>query len=1136
MSKKIIAVLCAIVLIISAGTLTYVKLTQKVKTISRTSQLEKAFTKDKDVTYILKKDVYPKNFGITTNTIIDGNGFTFISAEEGDGATIYQNENVSSAFSNLKFQGNKKGDVGIWVGTGSMTFTDSAIFDYDIDNVNQSAIGLGNNAVVNLNNTAFYNNNIYDITASSESTINIGEGTTLNNIHIKSSFVKLNIGDNWSDEFEILFDSPAQKKIGTVSDSADISKITVSNEGYYLENDNGSLMLRYDKERAIRFDLSTRDTLYKGSTGFLYGASEINVPSVDLIQGLKPDTMVQKAVGGLQHPTGDAVRTNSALFSAGIKDMQIYFQDMYLEWPYDAPMKDESIDIDGYQKSVEKILYNMICNKSNKAAKGAFLGSDGNYYVLDKKTASQYSYVLFNEPDQIWFGGNLTGLEAAWKQVYQAVHKIDPNARCCGPNYSGFNADDYNHFLKYCLENDCLPEMISWHDLGDISLTEFYDHYDTVEKYAETYYKDAGFKPELIVNEYARHYDMGAPGGLIKWLAMFEDKDISGCLAYWAMANSLNELAADQNSPSSSWWVYHWYAQMTGKQCELTSPDFADTRFYGVASYDDKINMGYVLFGGNEDENGEEVVYLDNISSTELAKENNAVNVKIYAVSFSGQQGANYSPDCIFDGAVKAKKGTLRLEITGTDEMDAFFAVLTKPENDASVTKMKDVTIPTLSYEAENATLLGGATAYLKFGWATFATSGRADVGSINNNGDGVQFNVEVPQDGIYTASLFYSLQSPFVQPDTLEPNADGQNRGIGQTLPYGITVDGEKLDDIYLESTVSWAYKNHCDVDLKLSKGSHEITFTHINGDQGDKGNLQLVAAIDKLDLNKIDDEDTRYDFVIDLTEQTNFMEKGTYKVTAVAPQDGYYNITADGDIKLTKQSIDYAVDAKTYSEISTYDTPVSSTVYLSKGANTIGVTTTATMLYFEYDADKTEKTGITLTADEITIKGNNPTYKVNNYAKSGKVISEIGIGQNPVANDTGKNNYITFSVNAKNAGVYNLAIRYSNDEPAPVMLKADGSTYIHPYNIDLVERYAQIVVNDSEPETVYFRNTLSWDTFKTVDVQLKLKKGQNTFKIYNDNSYQFSSLVNSTAPEIDTITISKLSYDGTAVKKIDK
>lgn len=267
------------------------------------------------------------------------------------------------------------------------------------------------------------------------------------------------------------------------------------------------------------------------------------------------------------------------------------------------------------------------------------------------------------------------------------MHKIDPNAKCAGPNYANFDRDKYDSFLLYCYDNNCLPELITWHELGDASMTSFFSNYDSVKAMAEKYYTDEyakksgrSYQPELLVNEYARHYDIGAPGGLVKWLAIFEDKDIDGCMAYWAMANSLNEMAADQNSPSSTWWVYHWYAQMTGEQCALTSPDFEDTRFYGLTSYDEAINMAYTIFGG--------------------------------------------------------------------------------------------------------------ARAYDKVGWSTFAASGRKDVGNINNNGDGVRFTVNVPEDGTYDVGLFYSLQAPHVDAQTLEPDANGQNRAIGQMLPYGMQVD----------------------------------------------------------------------------------------------------------------------------------------------------------------------------------------------------------------------------------------------------------------------------------------------------------------------------------------------------------
>ncbi len=1141
MTKKLISVFCAVVMVFTSVSQCFSVFADTVKTITNVDELKTALTTEENTSYALAEN---KTFrinkgnviGITSNTVLDGRGSTVECMTIENHAMLSQNNYVSTKFSNVKFVGNSKSEVGIWIGSGVMELKDCTVSGFSIKNGRKSAVAVGSNGVLNIDDTEFSNNSLYDVGLYDSGVLNLNgcsSDKTLN-VLIGSNFSEINIGDGWKGTLNITFISPIIRTLGTVNGIAD-NKINVTNDGYSVQNENGRLVVKSDKERAIRFDLSSREKLYKGSTGFLYGNAEINVPSVDLLYGLKPDTMVQKALGGLQHPTGDASRTRSSLIASGVRDMQIYFQDMYLEWPYDAPKKNGNIDVDSYQKAVEKILYGMICKKVSVDTNGAFLGSDGNYYVLDEKRACQYSYVLFNEPDQIWYGGKPEELEKAWKQIYNAVRRIDPNARCAGPNYSGFSKSDYEHFIKFCKDNDCLPQLISWHELGDISMTDFYDHYDFTMRLVDEYYQNSPYQPQLIVNEYARHYDIGSVGGLIKWLAMLEDKDMSGCLAYWAMANSLNELAADQNSPTSSWWVYHWYAQMTGEQCTLTSPDFKDTRFYGVSSYDSDINMAYALFGGSEDENGTEVVYLDNLSSTELANSTGAVGVKIYAVSFSGQQGANYKPECIFDGAVSTADNSIRLQVNETDEMDAYFAVITRPDENAAVQNMNDTKISTLSYEAEDSQLLGGATAYSKIGWTAFATSGRADVGSINNNGDGVRFDITVPEDGKYTVSLFYSLQSPCVNPQTLEPDSNGQNRGIGKTLPFGMSVDGNALPDIYLESTVTWEYKNHCDVELNLTAGSHTITYTHINGDQGSKGNLQLVAAIDKLDVSQIN-TDNQYDFEIDLSEMSNFKTDGGYRLTVVAPAQGYYRINADQVVTLSRQSINYASDAKTESEISVYDIPVGDVVYLSKGANTISVTGSPTELSFVYDKEITEQGSTVITADELTLHGNNPVYKANNYANSGKVVSNVGIGQSPTSNESGNKNYILFKVDAKSEGMYNLSVRYSNNEPAPVMIKADGSTYIHPYNKDFVERYAQICVNDEKPQTAYFRNTLSWDTFKTLDVQVKLNRGINTIKIYNDNSYQFSKLVNSTAPEIDTITVTSLSYDGGAVTKIAK
>ena len=1148
--KKTVSVFLALVLTISTFSFAF-SANAKTIVVSSNKELSAAFDNGGD--YKLSSaatipfTVYCK--GITKNLSINGNGKTMKCNGNGADSMFFQNVYAVSSFTNTVIAGTRKEDVGIWLGAGNMSFSGCTVKSFNITSNRFSAIAAANSTKLTLKNTVFSNNSVYDLQLNDNATVDILGTTDLSKVRVSSNFCKINFKNGFSDSFEMTFDKPVAKQIGTVSDDSDISGITVTNDNFTLENRGGKLYLKAEKEPELHFDMAQRETLYKGSTGFLYGAAEINVPSIDLLYGLKPDTMVQKAYAGKQHPTGDAVRTSSALLSAGVKDMQIYLQDNYLEWPYDAPYKQVErevngemktitvVDVDKYQKVVEEILYGMICDKVNQGDEGAFKGSDGNYYKLNGN-GKHYSYVLFNEPNDIWFswneglgGKDFEGFKEAWNQIYKAVHKIDPDARCVGPNYSGFEEENYDSYLEYCYNNNCLPEIISWHELGDISLTDFKIHYDKIQKMVDKYYTETE-KPELLVNEYARHYDIGSVGGLVKWLAMFEDKDMSGCMAYWAMANTLNEMAADQNSPASTWWVYHWYAQMTGKQCPLVSPEFDKTKFYGVTSYDEDVNMGYVLFGGNENENGKEAVCLDNFASTDLMNSENVSHIKLYGVSFSGQLGANYKPEVIFEGNIKAENNSLKIQVNNTNEMEAYFAVITKPEDGAEISDADSLEYPYLSYEAENAELLGGATAYAKGGWTDFATSSRMDVGSVNNNGDGVRFTVNVPESGYYNASLFYSLAAPYVNPKTLVPDANGQNRGIGKALPYGMELDGKALPNITLESTVTWAYKNHCDTRIYLTSGEHKITYKHINGDQGNKGNLQLVAALDKLTLQK--EKDGENDFEICLDEMSNFREQDAYRITAVAPEQGYYTVTADGDFELKKQAIDYAKDAKSFSKCSVYDIETGKTVYLAKGANTLVVEGEASKLCFTYEEEKTESSSLTVKSTEITTHGTNPTLKKNKYAKSGYVISELGIGQNPKGNESADKNYSTFTINAPSEGIYNFAIRYSNNEPAPIMQKADGSTYIHPYNIDLVERYAQIIVNGNEAETVYFKNTLSWDTFRTLDVPLELEEGENKILIYNDNSYQFSNLVNSTAPEIDLVSVSKLSFDGGAAQLI--
>lgn len=141
------------------------------------------------------------------------------------------------------------------------------------------------------------------------------------------------------------------------------------------------------------------------------------------------------------------------------------------------------------------------------------------------------------------------------------------------------------------------------------------------------------------------------------------------------------------------------------------------------------------------------------------------------------------------------------------------------------------------------------------------------------------------------------------------------------------------------------------------------------------------------------------------------------------------------------------------------------------------------------------------------------------NKYCSDGKVVEGFRGGMD---------NELSFEVEAPEAGNYIMSIYYANDEPAPAMRTQDGNNYVHPYNIDLVERYAQIRVNGGETKTVYFRNTFCWDVFKNVVIDVELEEGANTIRITNDNSYKFSEVQDDFTPRFDKFVFAPVVLSG--------
>jgi hypothetical protein len=104
------------------------------------------------------------------------------------------------------------------------------------------------------------------------------------------------------------------------------------------------------------------------------------------------------------------------------------------------------------------------------------------------------------------------------------------------------------------------------------------------------------------------------------------------------------------------------------------------------------------------------------------------------------------------------------------------------------------------------------------------------------------------------------------------------------------------------------------------------------------------------------------------------------------------------------------------------------------------------------------------------------------------------------------------SFKINAPKSGSYRLTVSYSNNDEGGV----------HSYNVDLIERYITIDVNDTK-QNLWCRNTYSWDTVKTATLNIELTEGENTITFTNDGTIKFKNR-DSFAPYIFSVTVNEL------------
>jgi hypothetical protein len=378
----------------------------------------------------------------------------------------------------------------------------------------------------------------------------------------------------------------------------------------------------------------------------------------------------------------------------------------------------------------------------------------------------------------------------------------------------------------------------------------------------------------------------------------------------------------------------------------------------------------------------------------------------------------------------------------------------------------------TQQYLAANATLTD-ATVYSQgseSNYNGYYTAGGKDVGSIDQPDSRVAFHVTVPSTGRYYLSVYYGNQTEDVSQQIMQ-------------------VDGGPWSFVSYPPTLNWLFRSHVDRYLNLTAGSHTITF---GVSDPSIGTAKGQVTLDDIQLTYAPSAVPGVTGPATSYPAADAEVSGrTTTFTVDAARDGYYDLglRSAGRFKL-------AVDETALGSVSS-----STRVYLHAGINPVQYVpegnARAGSLSVTPDsaADTADAATYGAAATQNTLAGTAVVQR-NQYAYGGSDVGYIG---------NGSGNTLTFTgVRAPSAGTYRVMVSYADDDRA-----GTGN-----YNTNLIDRAFTVTTPAGTNETVYARNTYSWDQFDTVEATVQLKAGANTITFGNPSYY---------APNIDKITVAR-------------
>lgn len=381
------------------------------------------------------------------------------------------------------------------------------------------------------------------------------------------------------------------------------------------------------------------------ASGSLYGITE-NIPADvnGLVAPLKPFVMRNPARGGSgnQHGFGAAIPVSARLASVPSAKVSIDLADMLPGWPYKWP---------GMTSWLSQV----------------------TSFIADKKASGRsnyYGYEIWNEPDGTWNTANGT-FNDMWKQTYNVIRANDPGEKIIGPCNSYYNQSNISSFLSFCKTNNCLPDIMSWHELSGIDrVANDIKNYRALET-------SLGISPlPLSINEYcdSDHSLEGQPGSAAQFIGKFERYKVeSACISWWFVPSPgrLGSLLATDTQKGAGWYLFKWYGDMSGNMVSVTPPNDASNQVDGAACVDTGAKYVSFLFGGHND--GTINTTFKNLPSFI----GSTAAVKVEKIDWVSKDTVSYGPTTVSTSNYPVVNGQITVSLSGCNNNSGYRIYIT---------------------------------------------------------------------------------------------------------------------------------------------------------------------------------------------------------------------------------------------------------------------------------------------------------------------------------------------------------------------------------------------------------------------------------------------------------------------------